>query len=504
MNSSGTWSDAPSRTGFGGYGEGAPLDLSDVSPADVITGLRDGSWDTFATSLARVGNCAHPIRLRGSSTTIDTHTGEVLSTFASDALPGEELHVPCGNRRASICPACSRVYARDTFELIRAGIAGGKQVPAHVADNPLIFLTLTAPSFGHVHRAHDGRPCRPRSHDQRCEHGRPAGCFTTHDDTDPSVGAPLCPDCYDLDTAIIWQWWAPELWRRFTIALRRRLAEHLHTPETRLKDLASVQYAKVAEPQRRGAMHFHALIRLDGPAHAGTGSPAPEHITADDLATLAIEAAETVTVTAPPVDGDDVERILRFGAQVDARRVRTYARTDNPDGPLTAEQVAGYIAKYATKTIIDGTPGQAWHLQQQREHCRTLHGRAIAADPENSPYRLLGKWAHMLGFRGHFSSKSRRYSCTLGALRRARRRWQQITTDAKRTGTPLDTADLEARLLADDEDDETTLVISSWAYMSTGWRNESETALALAAAGRAREYAQWRTAQTDDRERNKR
>src|SRR5215216_6267636 len=32
----------------------------------------------------------------------------------------------------------------------------------------------------------------------------------------------------------------------------------------------------------------------------------------------------------------------------------------------------------------------------------------------------LRKWAHMLGFGGHFSTKSRRYSTTLTALRHAR------------------------------------------------------------------------------------
>lgn len=55
---------------------------------------------------------------------------------------------------------------------------------------------------------------------------------------------------------------------------------------------------------------------------------------------------------------------------------------------------------------------------------------------------------------GHFSTKSRRYSVTLGALRRARRRWHQIT--ASNDGARLHLADLEAQLLADD-DDETTL-----------------------------------------------
>lgn len=36
------------------------------------------------------------------------------------------------------------------------------------------------------------------------------------------------------------------------------------------------------------------------------------------------------------------------------------------------------------------------------------------------PDRKLRDWAHMLGFRGHFSTKSRAYSTTLGALRQVR------------------------------------------------------------------------------------
>ena len=45
--------------------------------------------------------------------------------------------------------------------------------------------------------------------------------------------------------------------------------------------------------------------------------------------------------------------------------------------------------------------------------------------------------------------------------------------------------------MADDED-ETTVVIGSWTYLGTGWRDAAEEALALAAAARAREYDQWR------------
>jgi glycine/D-amino acid oxidase-like deaminating enzyme len=99
----------------------------------------------------------------------------------------------------------------------------------------------------------------------------------------------------------------------------------------------------------------------------------------------------------------------------------------------------------------------------------------------------------MLGFRGHFATKSRRYSVTLGKLRRARTRYQHLRAQAEREGRVLDTADLEARLLADDQ---TTLVIGSWTYQGTGWLNPGDKALADAAAARAREYAQWRATQT--------
>jgi hypothetical protein len=93
----------------------------------------------------------------------------------------------------------------------------------------------------------------------------------------------------------------------------------------------------------------------------------------------------------------------------------------------------------------------------------------------------------MYGFRGHFSSKSRRYSITLGALRRARRRAQALHVEAERTGTPLDLAAMEAELLADEES-ETTLVIGYWQFAGTGWADDTERVLALAAAVRAREY----------------
>jgi hypothetical protein len=95
---------------------------------------------------------------------------------------------------------------------------------------------------------------------------------------------------------------------------------------------------------------------------------------------------------------------------------------------LTEEQVAGYVAKYATKSTealgvtLDHriTEGELLelkvpaHVAELVRACWELAGR-----PGLAKLRLR-MWAHMLGFGGHFSTKSRRYSTTLGALRRAR------------------------------------------------------------------------------------
>lgn len=471
---------------FPGFGEQAPLDLSGASGAALGARLCDGTFDAWAETAAAVRHCVHPVRLVGSSRTFDAMTGEQLSAYSSNDAPLGLLYRPCGNRRADVCPPCSRTYAKDTFVMLRAGLAGGKTIPETVANNPLLFVTFTAPSFGHVHSAH-GKRCRPRDSARRCEHGRPVGCMKDHSVANAEVGAPICDDCYDWNSAVVWQWWAPELWRRTTIAMRRAVAAELGMKDSELRFVASVQFARVAEFQVRGLVHFHALIRPDGPD--GPGSPAP--LDGRTLGRLIERAARSVEFIAPPVDANDVSRRLTWGRQLDVRIVRDGTRTDDPAGPLTPEQVAGYLAKYATKDAADIRQAPQAHLKRLEQTCRSIAARAVSADP-STRYALLGKWAHMLGFRGHFSSKSRRYSVTLGRLRRARYRYRTLVARAERTGKPLDVANLEAELLSDDE---TTVVVGSWFYQGTGWASPGDEALALAAAARAREHDQWRASQ---------
>ncbi len=488
----------PDTFGAGQESPGMPK-LSERVVEQVTGMLGTPSFDAWTEALSRVGNCAHPIRLRGRSETVDTTTGEIISTYSSQDEPLGVTHVRCGNRRASACPSCSRQYAADMFHLIRAGVTGGKTVPGTVAENPLVFATVTAPSFGIVHGRRDhGRRCHPITRGpSTCAHGRPRTCHTRHSDDDPALGQPLCRDCYDYASHVIWQYRAPDLWRRFTISLRRLVAKSLGVPATRLDEVATVQYAKVAEYQRRGAVHFHSLVRLDGPKTADGFAPAPSQTDADQLAELIRQAAASVRLTVLGVDADDPARVLAFGRQIDARAVRTSRRTDDPDRILSPEQVAGYLAKYATKSADDTGATDSQHHRRIRT---TVHALDVRAD-ESGEYGLLGRWVHMLGFRGHFATKSRRYAITLSAIRRSRRRAQAELARANAEGRTIDLAAREADLLADD-DHETTLVIAHWQYVGSGWNNEGERVLAIAAAARAREYAQARSEQRQKMARN--
>lgn len=62
--------------------------LSDaVATRQVAELLRSADFDAWTEALARVGNCSKPIRLVGSSQTVDTTTGEVIAEYSSGQEP---------------------------------------------------------------------------------------------------------------------------------------------------------------------------------------------------------------------------------------------------------------------------------------------------------------------------------------------------------------------------------------------------------------------------------
>ncbi|MCQ4041980.1 replication initiator [Streptantibioticus rubrisoli] len=407
---------------------------------DILTRAQDPLFQRWLEQIRATGGCAHPIHLTGSTTTRDAATGEVIHHYDTAGEPGERLLVRCRNRRATVCPACSRLHAGDTYHLVRAGLVGGKTVPATVRERPRLFLTLTAPSFGTVHRTSDGKRCQPRRDSGHCEHGRPIGCGLVHADTDPQVGQPLCTACYDYPAHILWHAYAGRLWKAFTDNLYNHLAARVGHTRTDLRHTVRVSYAKVAEYQRRAAVHVHAVVRIDG--NGSPDAPPPIWATADLLAQTVRTAAAAVNLRAP-YSAALGEHELTWGAQLDTRTLRAFGAGDG----LADDAVAAYVAKYITKGANDTGVGADHRITDPAEidqapvspHVRTLMHTCwrLGSLPELAPLRLRA-WAHTLGYRGQVLTKSRRYSTTYAALRAERAAHERGPDLADAPGTVTD------------------------------------------------------------------
>jgi hypothetical protein len=146
---------------------------------------------------------------------------------------------------------------------------------------------------------------------------------------------------------VLWQAHAGVLWQRFIIRLRRELATRAGIPARAFGDVARVSYGKVAEYQRRGLVHFHAIVRLDGPQ--GPTDPTPTWATAELLEDALYAAAAAVRVATTRPDG--ARLVLAWGEQVDVRRIHpaTAGELEDESGQISEPRLAAYIAKYATK-----------------------------------------------------------------------------------------------------------------------------------------------------------
>ncbi|HEV2377572.1 MAG TPA: replication initiator [Streptosporangiaceae bacterium] len=474
---------------------------------------------TWLDHIWPAAGCTHPIRLHGRLRVVDTRTGELLRSLHTADMPDHVIYKACGNRRHTACPSCAETYRRDAYHVIRAGLIGGKGIPETVTTHPAVFATFTAPSFGPVHTRAITRhtcadrarctcrpdPCRARRDAATCEHGIPIVCFARHDPADPRLGQPICHDCYDYACHVVWNNAAGELWRRTKQHIERHLAQlarHRGVPPVWVQDSKGrfravsplrVSHGKAAEFQARGAVHFHVLLRLDGfdPDDPGAIVPPPREITASDLDDAIHHAADAITFTTLPhpiqPDGWPIE----WGAQVDVRIV-----TMRGDNPVTDAMVAGYLAKYSTKsteatghtsarltteTVTQHASPQGNHTQRLIHACWTLGEADGLMFGKTHGWNSLRLWAHMLGFGGHFLTKARRYSVTFGALRAARIYYQRHQT----TGPEHDTT----RITSHGQDD-TILVLGDLRYAGTGWKTTGDALLANTAADLARRRRQ--------------
>jgi hypothetical protein len=294
-------------------------------------------------------------------------------------------------------------------------------------------------------------------------------------------GTPLCADCYDHAAQVVWNLQSSELWRRTTEAIRkyiRRLARSRGIDP----DSIRVAMGKAAEMQRRGVIHFHAIIRLDGAnpydKKDKTILPLPAGFTARDLVDAVDHAART-TFTTKPHPANPTGWRVGWGDQI-----LTKVITSGVGGDVTDGMVAAYLAKYATKStevtghvsgrLTDVSVGlyadpDGTHTERLIEACWTL------GTPRE--WRRLRRWAHVLGFGGHFFTKSRTYSVTFTFLREQRIVFRRSESAGPgRDGTV--------------PEQPTTVVVNFLQFVGVGWHTMADAMLANTSAALAREHQQ--------------
>jgi hypothetical protein len=279
---------------------------------------------------------------------------------------------------------------------------------------------------------------------------------------------------------VLFNAYAADLWRRFVTYLPRHLARLAGVTQKTLRAQLRIRFVKVAEYQARGVVHFHAVIRLDavGEDYQPPAAPYTAGLLCDAIDQA---AAAAVRIT---IDHDGQALALGFGPQTDTRIIRHGTELPGSGQALNGHAVANYIAKYATKTSGRGLPSMRIRSEADIEQLRcSAHYRAmitaawqLGSTRHDARFRA---WAHMLGYGGHFLTKSRRYSVTFGQLRTAR-------ADHRRATRPPD----QDRDAWDRPLDETVVLVLStiWSYAGIGHTTPGAE-LAAASAARAREHS---------------
>ena len=289
----------------------------------------------------------------GADSAADAGSSGCLRPF--EVTPG--VFVRCQSRIRSKCPSCAELCRGDWAAIARSGVFDDERVKHY----RFYLLTLTAPSFGPVHRVP-----KPGQRVNGCR------CGVTHSAEDVALrGMPLDSGTYDYAGLVEWNRDAGVLWDR----TRRRLRDRW----------GSVEFFIVREWQARGSLHVHALVRI-----ARVEAPAPGVLG---------EAARTAEAVSK-VDGS----LVSWGEQGNCQAFRA-------DG--AGAKTIWYLSKalnYVLKdTTSEGGAGAWSHVARL-----AAAARAMRCAPECVPSSCSSRVHDRFGARSHVVSASRRTSRRLG------------------------------------------------------------------------------------------
>lgn len=371
--------------------------------------LRNNSFNRIVEDAKKCGFCSQPIKVKVSHGDPDGGSERIL--------------MRCKSRREMLCPSCSSLYKGDARKLIvqgltesdgGAGTRGGK-----------LFFTLTAPSFGSVHSSSGcgSENDRTLRKPVRCRHGKWSICKTDHDENDDVIGQPLCYECYDYESAVLWNACAGELWRRTVISTKRHLTNQMSL-RRRDANQVPIAYIKVAEFQKRNIAHFHGIFRSD------TSS-----IAAADLERAFSQSIEN---TGFFYKGNSVQ-IIAWGREY---LLSPIYLDDNDAGQQL--KMVNYLAKYATKSStndgsLDRKIRSEYDLRHRNldRHTYLMAAKCLELSNDSKFFDLkLQNHCQAFGFRGHFLTKTRNYSTTFAELRSQRFQWATEDVDDSELSEP--------------------------------------------------------------------
>jgi hypothetical protein len=242
------------------------------------------------------------------------------------------------------------------------------------------------------------------------------------------------------------------------------------------------------------------VIRLDAtPAERDERVAPPQtSVTSAELAALVASAAGQVSLTVAAGDGQS--RVLRFGGQIDTQPLSVgpvpggaMADTDEHGA---AWRVAGYLAKYVTKSVGEFglSPSrmspEAIEVLDVSAHVRAVLTTLVKlANQGGDDYAPMLAWLPTLGYRGHITTKSRRFSVTLAALRARREAWRDEHRGHGPPGLWIGEPDDLPPVCTDRAtSDDVLQAVSDWSFERMGHVCVADYYLAVSAAMRAREY----------------
>lgn len=277
-------------------------------------------------------------------------TGQCSRPF--EVQPG--VFVRCRNRAKSKCASCAELYRGDWAAIARSGVFDGP-----VENYRYYLLTLTAPSFGRVHRV-------PRSPDAPV---RACGCGVVHTVKDAGQrGVPLNPDSYDYAGQVAWNRDSGLLWDR----TRRRIRDRWD----------SMEYFSVREWQDRGVLHVHAILRI-------LRVEAPDSVSLGEAARTAVAASK---VDGTVVAWGDQSQCDAFKADGNGARTIWYL-----------SKALNYVMKDTARGGLGGH-NRAWaHLAQLDSAARSMR-----CSSQCLPSSCYSRVHSGYGARSHVVSASRR------------------------------------------------------------------------------------------------